>query len=358
MQAYLAKPPKNKGITMYKLTFSLIILALTSCTVSNTANSNNAHSVPHKIKPSIEIISPEARLILDNDAAIKTLSSDFTWTEGPIWLAKEGYLIFSDIPNNKIMKYHPAQGVSVYLENSGATGLHQGDYVQGSNGLLLDQQGNLILLQQGDRRVAVMNTPTSSPSNNFKTLAGYFNGKRLNSPNDAVLHSDGSLFFTDPPYGLKNKMDDKRKELTFQGIYRLAPDGNLQLLDDKISLPNGIAISVDEKTLYVAVSDESFPHWLAYDLSSDGKVSNKRVWVDASEFIGVAGEQGMPDGMAVHSSGLIFATGPGGVWLITPKGKILAKIKTGKLTANCTLSTDEKTLYLTAHNTLMSVDLK
>ncbi|XPF94543.1 SMP-30/gluconolactonase/LRE family protein [Colwellia sp. RE-S-Sl-9] len=343
---------------MYKLTFALMILALTSCAISNTANSNDGHLVTSEIKPSIEIISQEANAILDKSAVIKTLASDFAWTEGPLWLTKEGYLIFSDIPNNKIMKYHPLEGVSVYLENSGSTGLHKGDHTQGSNGLLLDQHDNLILLQQGDRRIAVMNAPTSSPSNNFKTLAGYYNGKRLNSPNDAVLHSDGSLFFTDPPYGLKDIMDDKRKELTFQGIYRLAPDGNLQLLDDKISFPNGIAISADEKTLYVAVSDQSFPHWLAYDLSSDGKVSNKRVLIDASEFIGVAGEQGMPDGMAVHSSGLIFATGPGGVWLITPKGKVLAKIKTGKLTANCTLSADEKTLYLTAHNTLMSVALK
>lgn len=343
---------------MYKLTFTLMILALTSCAISNTANSNDNNLVTSEIKPLIEIISQEANAILDKSAVIKTLASDFTWTEGPLWLAKEGYLIFSDIPNNKIMKYHPSEGVSVYIENSGSTGLHQGDYAQGSNGLLLDQHGNLILLQQGDRRVAVMNTPTSSPSNNFKTLAGYFNGKRLNSPNDSALHSDGSLFFTDPPYGLKDIMDDKRKELTFQGIYRLAPDGNLQLLDDKISFPNGIAISADEKTLYVAVSDQSFPHWLAYDLSSDGKVSNKRVMIDASEFIGVVGEQGMPDGMAVHSSGLIFATGPGGVWLLSPQGKVLAKIRTGKLTANCTLSADEKVLYMTAHDTLMSIELK
>lgn len=343
---------------MYKLTFALLTLALTSCAMSNSANSNDAHSTVSTVEPSIEIMSHEANAIIDKSSVIKTLATNFAWTEGPLWLAKEGYLIFSDIPNDKIMKYDPIEGVSVYLENAGATGLHQGDYTQGSNGLLLDSQGNLIILQQGDRRIAVMNAPTSSPRDNYKTLAGYFNGKRLNSPNDAVFHSDGSLFFTDPAYGLKDIMDDKRKELDFQGVYRLTQDGDLQLLDDNVSYPNGIAISTDEKTLYVAVSDQSFPHWLAYDLSPDGKVSNKRVLIDASEYIGVAGEQGMPDGMAVHSSGLIFATGPGGVWLITPKGKVLAKIKTGKLTANCALSADEKTLYLTAHDSLMSIALK
>ena len=213
-------------------------------------------------------------------------------------------------------------------------------------------------MQQGDRRVATMNAPLSAPKSDFVTLAGRYQNKRLNSPNDADLHSDGSLFFTDPPYGLKNVMTDARKELDFQGVYRLAVDGSLMLLDDEISYPNGIGLSHDEQTLYVAVSDKAFPHWLAYDVQDNGQVMNKRVFIDASEYINVEGEQGMPDGMAVHSSGNIFATGPGGVWLITPQGEVLAKIRTGKLTANCTLSTDEKYLFMTAHDTLMSVPLK
>lgn len=344
---------------MYRIILLLItFIGVVTIAQSKEKNIHSNHLTTADISTSIEIITDEALRFIESDTKVNVLATGFKWTEGPLWLANEGYLIFSDIPNNNIMKYEPKHGVSLYLANSGATGLHQGDYGQGSNGLLLDQQGNLVLLQQGDRRVAVMNAPLSAPRANFNTLVGYFNNNRLNSPNDAVLHSDGSLFFTDPPYGLKDILVDKRKALSFQGIYRLTQDGNLQLLDDEITFPNGIAISADEKTLIVAVSDQSFPHWLAYDLSAKGEISNKRILIDASQYIGEKGEAGMPDGLAVHSSGHIFATGPGGVWLLNPQGKVLAKIRTGKLTANCTLSADEKTLYMTAHDTLMSMTLK
>lgn len=335
-------------------------MSITSVLLMSCSTEHKELSIPDgKITAgSIEILNKDALNFINADAKISVRGSGYKWTEGPLWIEEGGYLIFSDIPNNRVMKYHPTEGVSVYLEKSGATGLVDGDYGQGSNGMLLNQQGQLVLMQQGDRRVAMMDAPLSSPKSRFITLASSYNDKRLNSPNDADLHSDGSLFFTDPPYGLKDIMNDERKELSFQGIYRLANNGELTLLDDEITYPNGIGLSHDEKTLYVAVSDEEHPHWLAYDLSVDGKVSNKRMFIDASQFIGVDGEQGMPDGMVIHSSGNIFATGPGGVWLITPKGEVLAKIKTGKLTANCTLSSDEQYLFMTAHDTLMSVPLK
>ncbi len=313
----------------------------------------------NKTTGQIEILAPKALNFIDENAQITIHGNGYKWTEGPVWIDdKSGdYLLFSDIPNNTIIKYQPNIGTSLYLEKSGATALYDGDYSQGSNGLLLNQENKLVLMQQGDRRVAVMNSPLSAPSNNFDTLASHYQKLRLNSPNDAVFHSDGSLYFTDPPYGLADGIKDKRKELNHQGIYRLSKTGELTLLDDTVTYPNGIGLSLDEKTLYVAVSDEEHPVWLAYDIEENGTITNKRTFYDAKKFVGVEGEQGMPDGMALHSSGNIFATGPGGVWLFTPEGKVLAKIRTGKLTANCTLSSDEKTLYMTAHDTIMSVPL-
>jgi gluconolactonase len=349
---------------MNKSLLLAVTILLTACNPqSETSNSGAMNTIIPDVNTttgSIEILSPKALEYIDTSEDITIHGNGYKWTEGPLWIDDEsgGYLLFSDIPNNTIIKYQPNVGTSLYIDKSGATQLYKGDYSQGSNGLLLNTQNQLVLLQQGDRRLAIMDAPLSSPKNKFKTLASHFNDKRLNSPNDAVLHSDGSLYFTDPPYGLKDNMKDSRKELDFQGVYKLSSSGELTLLDDSVNYPNGIGLSKDEKTLYVAVSDEEHPLWLAYDLQNDGTATNKRIFYDAKAFIGVKGEQGMPDGMALHSSGNIFATGPGGVWLFTPEGEVLAKIRTGKLTANCTLSSDEKYLYMTAHDTVMSLKLK
>jgi len=306
----------------------------------------------------VEILDNAALSLLDENATITVQAEGFLWTEGPLWVEEGGYLLFSDIPNNVVHKFVPGEGVEVFLEPSGATGLDDGNSSQGSNGLLLSDDDRLVLMQQGDRRVAYMNAALTAPNPDFVTLAASYNGKRLNSPNDGVFHSDGSLYFTDPPYGLESGIDDEGKELSFQGIFRLRADGEVELLDDSVSFPNGIGLSIDEKTLYVAVSDDRQPMWLAYDVLPAGALDNKRVFYDASHFVGVDGEQGLPDGMAVHSSGTVFATGPGGVWLFTSDGEVLAKIRTGRKTANCTLSADEKTLFVTAHDTLMTVSLR
>ena len=304
---------------------------------------------------SVKIYDEDAYLLLHYDMRPVIRSHNHEWTEGPLWVDEGGYLLFSDIPENRIYKYKPGVGTKVYLERSGATGLVEGDYTQGSNGLLLDGEGRLVLMQQGDRRVATMDAPVDEPAASYITLADRYDSKRLNSPNDAVYDSNGSMYFTDPPYGLPGLVDDERRELSFQGVYRLDPDGELVLIDDAVSYPNGIGLSPDGTTLYVAVSDVDDAVWLAYDVEPDGSVSNRRVFYDANELAGKAGEYGYPDGMAVHSSGFIFATGPGGVWLFSPEGVPVARILTGRATANCTLSADEGTLYITADDTLMSL---
>lgn len=305
----------------------------------------------------VEIVDEAALSLIDPAAPLTVVADGFRWTEGPLWIEDGAYLLFSDIPRNVVLKYEPQTGVQPYLEPSGGTGRYPGDDTVGSNGLLLDPSGRLVLFQHGDRRVAAMDAPLSSPEASYVTLADRYRDKRLNSPNDGVFHSDGSLYFTDPPYGLKHVLDDERKALPFQGIYRLSTSGDLVLLDDSVSFPNGIGLSPDEKTLYVAVSDDQRPVWLAYDMQADGGLANRRVFYDAGHLIGVEGEQGLPDGMVVHTSGVVFATGPGGVWLFTPDARVLAKIRTGRLTANCELSADESMLFITAHDTLMTIPL-
>lgn len=333
-------------------------VTLILCSVIILAACTRVEDSPSKANPNIEIYDESALQVIDPAVTVKTLADGFEWTEGPVWVAKGNYLLFSDIPNNRVLKYSEKDGLSAYLEPSGGTSLIEGDYITGSNGLLINQENQLVLLQHGDRRVAVMESSLATPNAVFSSLASRYQGKRLNSPNDGVFNSHGALYFTDPPYGLDKANDDPRKELAHNGIYLLQPDGSLQLLDGDVSYPNGIGLTIDEETLIVAVSDYGNPHWLAYDVAADGTVSNKRMFYDASHLLGKEGEQGMPDGMVVHSNGMIFATGPGGVWLFDSDGKILAKIRTGQLTANCTLSSDEKTLYLTADDYLMSVSLK
>ncbi|MEP1445194.1 MAG: SMP-30/gluconolactonase/LRE family protein [Paraglaciecola sp.] len=325
---------------------------------SSIAAEDNHGNQSTDITPHIEIFDNRALTLLEPKSEISVVSEGHTWTEGPLWIEEGGYLLFSDIPNNVIQKYDPRGGTSVYLRGAGATGLVAGDYRQGSNGLLLNHKGELVLFQQGDRRIATMQAALNKPKADFKTLVGSYKNQRLNSPNDGVYHSNGDLYFTDPPYGLKNIMADERKQLAFQGVFLLKAEGSLVLLDDEVSFPNGIALTKDEQTLLVAVSDPKSALWLAYDINTDGTLANKRVFFDATTLVGQQGEQGLPDGMAVHSSGVIFATGPGGVWLFDNHGKVLAKIRTGQITSNCTLTTNEKTLYFTADDYVMSVPLK
>src|SRR5690606_18095256 len=188
------------------------------------------------------------------------------------------------------------------------------------------------------------------------TLADRYEGKRLNSPNDAVFRSNGDLYFTDPPYGLRGLNDSPLKELPYNGVYRLSADGELTLLTDELSFPNGIAFSPDEKTLYVANSDPNRAIWMAYDVNDDGTISNGRVFFDATPWV-KAGRRGAPDGMKVDRSGNLFATGPGGLVVLSPDGTHLGTIVTGQATSNCAFGDDGSTLYITADNLLLRVRL-
>lgn len=310
----------------------------------------------------IEFLTTEAHNYLSEDTQIRIEANGFNWIEGPLWVEAGGFLLFSDVPENIVYKFTPEKGVSTYLTPSGYNQLHPEDETKGSNGLALDNDGKLILMQVGDRRISRMLSDVSAPSPSYETIQSHHDEKRFNGPNDLVVHSSGSLFITDPPYGLKGKLKDPKKELPYQGVFRIDEDGSTTLLDNTLTFPNGIGLSPDEKTLYVAVSDgrktENNAAIHAYDVTETKALKNKRTLINGSHLIDLPGEQGNFDGMAVHSSGVLFATAPGGVWLITPKGEVLAKIRTLQKNGNCTLSADEKTLYIASDGYLMSVRLK
>ena len=218
--------------------------------------------------------------------------------------------------------------------------------------MLLDPEGGLVLCQHGDRRMARMSSPLNDPKPEFETIIGHFRDKRFNSPNDAIFDSNGNLYFTDPPYGLEGNVDDPAKELDFQGVFRLNVDGTLDLLERSMARPNGIALSPDEKTLYV--SNSQFPpNYVQFDLDENRMITSKKEFHLTSYENG----KGAPDGMKVDKNGIIWATGPGGVLVFDPNGNLLGRIKTGEATSNCAFNADESVLYMTCDNYLMRIKL-
>jgi gluconolactonase len=294
---------------------------------------------------------PKLDALLPADAKIEVLASGFDWAEGPLWLPKDKALIFSDVPRNTITMWREGVGVSLWMKPSGFTG--RGDYSKepGSNGLALSPDGNVVFCEHGDRRVSML-----TPGGGKRTLVDNYMGKRLNSPNDATFKSSGELYFTDPPYGLPKNWDDPSRELDFCGVYRYGKDGKVTLLTKELSRPNGIAFSPDEKTLYVANSDPEKAIWMAYPVQGDGTIGKGRVFADVTEM--VKQHKGLPDGMKVDRAGNLFASGPGGIHIYSPDGKLLGRIDTGEATANCAWGDDGSTLYITADMWICRVKTK
>jgi gluconolactonase len=292
--------------------------------------------------------------LIPEDAKIEILASGFTWTEGPVWFPEDGgYLLFSDIPRNSVFKWKEGEGVSLFLKPSGYTGNTFYGLEPGSNGLLRDAEGRLVLCEHGDRRVSVL-----TKDGGKLTLVDRYEGRRLNSPNDGAFKSNGDLYFTDPPYGLPDREHDARRELDFFGVYRLARNGELTLLTKEMTRPNGIAFSPDEKTLYVAQSDPDNAIWMSFPVKADGTLGEGKVFHDATENF-KKGLPGLPDGMKVDKAGNIFATGPGGVYVFNPAGKLLGRISTGEKTANCAFGgKDRSILYMTADMYICRIQTK
>lgn len=300
----------------------------------------------------IERLDPRLDALVPSGAAIERLAGGFDWAEGPVWAPDEGALLFSDVPQNTIYRWHPADGLGIFLRPSGYGGPDPHGRELGTNGLTLDAEGRLVMADHGNRQISRLDAATYTK----EPLAQRYDGRRFNSPNDLAYRSDGSLYFTDPPYGLDGLNDSPHKELPFNGVYRLAPDGTVTLLTDALTFPNGLAFSPDEQTLYVANSDPEQPIWMAYAVQPGGTLDDGRVFFDASALV-AAGEPGLPDGLKVDRDGHLFATGPGGVLVLHPDGTHLGTIKPGLATANVGFGGDGSTLYLTADSLLARIPL-
>ena len=293
----------------------------------------------------VDRLDPRLDALLAADAAVEQVAEGFQFIEGPVWVggAADGHLLFSDIPADTVYRWSEADGTSVFLNPVFLPELETNGQ-GGSNGLTLDLEGRLVLCEHGNRRLARMEEDGTRT-----TLADRYEGNRLNSPNDVVFHSSGAAFFTDPPYGLASP---EAAELDWNGVYRLDPDGTVHLLADGQSRPNGIGLSPDERTLYVANSDGEARLWMAYPVNDDLSVGEGRVLLDLTD----SEDAGVPDGFAVDSSGNLWASGPGGIVVISPEGDHLGTVRPAEQPANAAFGNDGRTLYMTARGGLYRID--
>lgn len=315
----------------------------------------SALAQPQPAKPTQEItivrLDPRFDKLVPLNMKVERIVSGRKWVEGPVWNRKEGYLLFSDIPTNSVIKWQEGKGTGVFLHPSGYTGKTPFEGPEpGSNGLTFDPQGRLVLAEHGDRRIARL-----EKNGTKTTLVDRFEGKRINSPNDVVFKSNGDLYFTDPPFGLPKSFDDPRKETAFQGVYRYSKDGKVTLLTKDIKAPNGIAFSPDEKRLYISNSNAADAGWMGYDVKADGTIENGRILFNGTAL--VKKMPGAPDGMKVDREGNIFGAGPGGIYVISPDGKHLGSIEIGVPTGNVAWGEDGSSLFITSNTNVFRLKL-
>jgi gluconolactonase len=330
-----------------------LIVCLGGCSEKTGENANSINEP--ETMGFIEKTDDELDRVLNADAVPEVIGQGYEWSEGPVWVEEHQFLLFSDVPANTIYKWTEEEGVTPYLKPSGYTGSSERGGEVGSNGLIIGNDGELLLCQHGDRRIARMDASLTQPASAYTSLADNYRGMKFNSPNDLVQHSSGSIYFTDPPYGLEGYVDDPLREMDYQGVYRIDPDGDVTLLTDELSRPNGLAFSPDESLLYVANSDPQKAIWMVYDVTDNGGITNGRVFHDATGYVGE--EPGLPDGMKVNTDGYLFATGPGGIWIFAPDARVLGKIKTGEFISNCAFDEDETTLYMTVDSYVLRLAL-
>ena len=300
---------------------------------------------------SVERLSPEINNLIEKNARIEILANGFEWSEGPVWSSQLNSVLFSDVPENVIYSWNEDKGLGIFTRPIGYSGEVPNLKKAGTNGLTIDADGNLIICMHGDRKIAMME---GLNIDKVTTLVSNFNDNLFNSPNDLVYDSKGNLYFTDPPYGLLEGDDDKLKEIPFNGVYKLSPNGNIEVLIKDLTRPNGISISNDEKTLYVANSDNSNPIIMEYELSEFG-VKNPQIFFDGNELS--RKDIGLFDGLKVHPTGNVFATGPGGVLVIKENGDHIGTIRTEVKTANCAFDENFQYLYMTSDMYLTRIKL-
>ena len=300
---------------------------------------------------SVERLSPEINNLIEKNARIEILANGFEWSEGPVWSSQLNSVLFSDVPENIIYSWNEDKGLGIFTRPIGYSGEVPNLKKAGTNGLTIDADGNLIICMHGDRKITKLEKLNT---NKKATVVNSFDGNLLNSPNDLVYDSKGNLYFTDPPYGLLEGDDDKLKEIPFNGVYKLSPNGDIEVLIKNLTRPNGITISNDEKTLYVANSDNSNAIIMEYELSEFG-VKNPQIFFDGNEL--ARKDIGLFDGLKVHPTGNVFATGPGGVLVIKENGDHIGTIRTEVKTANCAFDENFQYLYMTSDMYLTRIKL-
>lgn len=336
------------------------LLLACSCNVPNSTEDKAAtDSAATSALGSIELYNGNIAGLADSNVTITVIGKGYAWSEGPLWLEESQTLLFSDVPNNKIYQWTPGDTPQVYLSPSGYTGRAARSGEVGSNGLALDAAGQLIICQHGNRQVARMQAPLNAPTPNYRALATSYKGKKLNSPNDLVADRQNNIYFTDPIYGLPNGAGDSTRELAVEGVYKLSPTGVLTMLIDSIPRPNGIGLSADEQTLYIASSDEEKPAWYAYKLDEKGNIASGGLLLDARPLKDKAAVKQGPDGFKLDAQGNIFSSGPDGINIISPAGELLGLIKIyDRPTSNCTFNAAKDVLYITANDVVLRVVLK
>ena len=286
---------------------------------------------------SLDVRSPKLLDLIDADAQLEQLGTGCEFTEGPVWHAEGKFLLFSDIPANQMKKWTAEEGITNFRVPSGK-----------SNGLTYDKQGRLVTCEHANRRVS-----RTEADGTVVTIASHYEGKRLNSPNDLIVKSDGSIYFSDPPYGLTADYGiEGEQDLDFQGVYRLSPDGQtVTLLVDDFDRPNGLCFSPDESILYI--NDTERMHIRVFDVQADGTIANGRMFAEEE------GDDGVPDGMKVDVHGNVYLTGPGGIWIFDTSGEHLGVIQISEQAANLGWGGDDwSTLFITASTSLYSIQCK
>jgi gluconolactonase len=312
------------------------------------AQGDKDQGAKREIIGAVERFDPRFDALVPKDAQLEKIADGFIWTEGAVWNKAAGVLLFSDIPNNVVIKWKKGEGTSEFLKPSGYTGSKPrggkpGDE-PGSNGLMFDNQGRLHLCEHGDRRVTRIEKDGTK-----KVLADNYMGKRLNSPNDLAIHPNGDVYFTDPPYGLEK---GAKRELDFTGVFRIsARDGKISLVSKDLRAPNGIALSPDLKKLYVTNAS----NWMVFAVNPDGSTGEGKLFVDPAKW--PAPNKGGFDGMKCDAQGNIFATGPGGVCVMAPDGALLGRFRTGDRTANLCFGEDGQTLFVCVNHRIGRVRL-
>ena len=333
---------------MKKILFTIILIQITSCTI--TVKDND----------SIIVFDDSILNIIDTTAKIEYIVDSLNVAEGPLWDENSSSLLFTQVPKNKIYIWNEKEGYKDYISPSGFTNyapVIQNIGLSGANGLTFDNDGNLIIAQHGDRRLSIIeNSPTTNP--NFETIIDNYDGRRFNSPNDVVVSSNGDIFFTDPTYGFMNlsdwSFDESVKELDFNGVYKYSIKSGLELISNELGMPNGLALSNDERYLFVNSSNTiEEPIILKIDLENK---NNSELFFDGTEL--AKENPGNFDGLKVHSSGNIFTTGPNGILVLSSDGKLLANIKFKDMLTNCALDSEENYLYVTGFSFVARIALK